>query len=154
MTEAAEPVPGSAARRRAGTILSRSWLFLFLLGLIVFFWVATPPHTFLTGSNLSQIGLTTSEVIVLAIGETFVIVTAGIDLSVGGILFFSAVCGGKVMLALAGTQTQVANGQYPHTTEAVLVALLPANEYALPPIVTPVVFTAAAVVEFAPSATS
>ncbi|SAL81054.1 hypothetical protein AWB71_06231 [Caballeronia peredens] len=39
-------------------------------------------------------------------------------------------------------------------TDTVLVALLPANVYAVPPIVAPVVFTTAAVVEFAPSATS
>ncbi|SAL81065.1 hypothetical protein AWB71_06232 [Caballeronia peredens] len=39
-------------------------------------------------------------------------------------------------------------------TDTVLVALLPANVYAVPPIVTPVVFATAAVVEPAPSATS
>ncbi|SAL04557.1 hypothetical protein AWB83_07036 [Caballeronia ptereochthonis] len=39
-------------------------------------------------------------------------------------------------------------------TDTVLVALLPANVYAVPPIVALVVFTTAAVVEPAPSATS
>lgn len=110
--------------RRAADVLSRSWLFLFLLLLVLFFWTTTPSGTFLSGSNLSQIGLSTSEVVLLAIGETFVIVTAGIDLSIGGILFFSAVCGGKTMLALAGTDQQVTNGQYPHATKAVLAGIV------------------------------
>jgi ribose transport system permease protein len=119
-----EPVLAERARlERAGFVLSRSWLFVFLLALIAFFWLTTPSGTFLSRPNLSQIGLSTSEVVLLAIGETFVIITAGIDLSIGGILFFSAVCGGKTMLSLAGTNAQVTNGQYPHATEAVLAGI-------------------------------
>jgi ribose transport system permease protein len=110
-------------RDRAGVIAGRSWLFVFLLGLVGFFWLSTPSGTFLSGANLKQIGLSTSEVILLAIGETFVIVTAGIDLSVGGILFFSAICGGKTMLALSGTNAQVTSGQYPHALRAVLIGV-------------------------------
>jgi len=62
-------------------------------------------------------------VILLAIGETFIIVTAGIDLSIGGILFFSAVCGGEVMLELSGTSEQTLNGQYPHASLAIPVGV-------------------------------
>ncbi len=100
--------------QRALPYLTRSWLLVFLLGLVGYFWLSTPSGTFLTGTNLQQIALTTSEVILLAIGETFVIVTAGIDLSIGGILFFAGVCGGEVMLRLSGTSAQTVNGQYPH----------------------------------------
>jgi hypothetical protein len=81
--------------QRALYFLSRSWLFVFLLLLVGYFWLTTPSGTFLTWSNLSQIALTTSEVVLLAIGETFVIVSAGIDLSIGGILFFAGVAGGS-----------------------------------------------------------
>lgn len=102
------------SRERALAVFSRSWLFVFLLGLIAYFWLSTPTGTFLTWSNLEQIALNTSEVILLAIGETFVIVSAGIDLSIGGILFFAGVCGGEVMLRLSGTSAQTLNGQYPH----------------------------------------
>jgi ribose transport system permease protein len=120
-----EPALAERARiERAAYLLSRSWLFVFLLGLIAFFWLTTPSGTFLSRPNLTQIGLSTSEVVLLAIGETFVIITAGIDLSIGGILFFSAVCGGKTMLSLAGTDAQVTNGQYPHATEAVLAGIV------------------------------
>jgi ribose transport system permease protein len=110
--------------QRALPYLTRSWLFLFLLGLIVYFWLSTPPGTFLTRTNLQQIALTTSEVVVLAIGMTFVIVTAGIDLSIGGILFFAGVCGGEVMLHLSGTSAQTTNGQYPHADIAIPVGIV------------------------------
>jgi ribose transport system permease protein len=110
-------------RERAKEALGRSWLLLFLIALIAYFWLSTPSGTFLTGTNLSQIALNTSEVILLAIGMTFVIVTAGIDLSIGGILFFSAVAGGEVMLHLAGTSKQTINGQYPHSDIAIPVGI-------------------------------
>jgi ribose transport system permease protein len=125
MTSAEETEPAVPATRRstfadrAVPFLTRSWLFLFLLALIAFFWLSTPSGTFLTRTNLQQIALTTSEVILLAIGQTFVIVTAGIDLSIGGILLFAGVCGGEVMLRLSGTSEQTINGQYPHDAIAI-----------------------------------
>jgi ribose transport system permease protein len=119
-----EPALAERARiERAAYVLSRSWLFVFLLGLIAFFWLTTPSGTFLSRPNLTQIGLSTSEVVLLAIGETFVIITAGIDLSIGGILFFSAVCGGEVMLKLSGTSTQTLNGEYPHSAIAIPIGV-------------------------------
>jgi ribose transport system permease protein len=115
---------GERTRRdRVTDALARSWLFFFLLALLAYFWLSTPSGTFLTRGNLEQIALYTSEVILLAIGETFVIVTAGIDLSIGGILFFSAVCGGEVMLRLSGTSEQTINGQYPHQSLAIPVGI-------------------------------
>ncbi len=125
MASAEETKPAVAAPEgrtfadRALPYVTRSWLFLFLLALIAYFWLSTPSGTFLTRTNLQQISLTTSEVILLAIAETFVIVTAGIDLSIGGILLFAGVCGGKVMLALSGTSAQTINGQYPHDAIAI-----------------------------------
>jgi len=104
----APPPEEETRRQRLVYLLSRSWLFLFLLLLVMYFWLASPPSTFLTGSNISQIALTTSEVVLLAIGETFVITTAGIDLSIGAVLFFSGVAGGEVMLKLSGTDAQTA----------------------------------------------
>jgi ribose transport system permease protein len=120
--DAAAPKQGRS--QRAFLALSRSWLFLFLLLLLIFFWLSTPSGTFLSRANLTQISLSTSEVVLLAIGGTFVIVTAGIDLSVGGIVFFSAVCGGEVMLSLSGTRAQVIGGVYPHATRGIAVGVV------------------------------
>jgi ribose transport system permease protein len=119
------PQNGATTARRDRTLdlLGRSWLLFFLIGLVGYFWLSTPRGTFLTWTNLEQIALNTSEVILLAIGETFIIVTAGIDLSIGGILFFSAVCGGEVMLKLSGTSAQTLNGEYPHSAIAIPVGV-------------------------------
>ena len=121
----AQAAAGAASGRdRLLVAVSRSWLFIFLLLLIGFFWATTPSGTFLSHSNLSQIALSTSEVVLLAIGETFIIITAGIDLSIGGIVFFAAVCGGEVMLRLSGTNEQVIAGQYPHASLGIAVGVL------------------------------
>jgi ribose transport system permease protein len=119
-----ELAPPRTRRDQLSDALTRSWLLLFLIALLAYFWLSTPSGTFLTWTNLEQIALNTSEVVLLAIGETFVIVTAGIDLSIGGILFFSAVAGGEVMLHLSGTSAQTINGQYPHQALGLSVGIV------------------------------
>ncbi len=130
-TETIEHVPAEADGerrltpvRRALGVVGRWWLVLFLLGLIVYFSLVTPNHAFFQTTNFTTISLDTSEVVLLAIGATFVIITGGIDLSVGGILLFSGVAGGLVMLELAGTEEQIANLQFPHDNVAVPVGVL------------------------------
>ncbi len=109
--EPAEPEPTALQLALAG--LTRFWIFIFLLGLVVYFTLTTPGYAFFQASNFESIAFDTSAVVLLAIGETFVMTTAGIDLSVGGIVVFSGVAGGLVMLNTSGTATQVANQQYP-----------------------------------------
>jgi ribose transport system permease protein len=60
-----------------------------LLGLCGVLWILSP--YFLTVSNLLNIAEQTSIIAVVAAGMTFVIITAGIDLSVGSVLAFSGV---------------------------------------------------------------
>src|SRR3712207_4543599 len=54
---------------------------------------------FLELSNLVNILVQSSSAGVVAIGMTFVLLTAGIDLSVGSIMFLSAVVAGKMALS-------------------------------------------------------
>ena len=68
--------------RQFGTLVG-----LMLLSLVL--WILTP-H-FLTISNLLNIALQTSINAIIAVGMTFVIITAGIDLSVGSTLAFSGI---------------------------------------------------------------
>ena len=63
-----------------------------LIVLIAFFSVAS--EHFLNWSNFKGIFLATSVVGILAMGVTFVIITAGIDLSVGTVMTFAAVMTG------------------------------------------------------------
>jgi len=60
-----------------------------LVGLVLVFWALTP--YFLTVSNLLNVAQQTCINAVIAVGMTFVIITAGIDLSVGSIVAFSGV---------------------------------------------------------------
>jgi ribose transport system permease protein len=80
----------AATRRQArmGTLLS-----LTLVGLLALMWLALAFSTdsFWTYSNLSNLLRQGSMTAILAIGETFVIITAGIDLSVGAVVGFTSV---------------------------------------------------------------
>ena len=74
----------------------RNFSFLFaltLVGLLVLICVALSIATpnFATGNNISNLLRQGSMIAILAIGQTFVIITAGIDLSVGAIVGFSTV---------------------------------------------------------------
>ena len=60
-----------------------------LLVMIAVLWVLTP-H-FLTISNLLNIAEQATIIAIIAVGMTFVIITGGIDLSVGSVLAFSGV---------------------------------------------------------------
>ena len=68
-----------------------------LLVLMMFFWILSP-H-FLTVPNLLNVAQQTSINAIIAVGLTFVIITAGIDLSVGSIMAFS----GVVLASILGT---------------------------------------------------
>lgn len=68
--------------RQFGTLIG-------LFFLIILLWILTP-H-FLTVSNLLNVAQQTSINAIIAVGVTFVIITAGIDLSVGSIMAFSGV---------------------------------------------------------------
>ena len=60
--------PRETRARLLFLLLTRFWILLFLLGLILYFWITTPGHVFLQTSNLKNIALDTSEVSLLAIG--------------------------------------------------------------------------------------
>src|SRR5687767_7538459 len=60
-----------------------------LIGLCVVLWILTP-H-FLTVSNLLNVAQQTSINAIIAVGLTFVIISGGIDLSVGSVVAFSGV---------------------------------------------------------------
>jgi ribose transport system permease protein len=90
MTTTTEAVSKEARRAR------RNYSFLFaltLVGILLLLWViltfATP--NFLTERNIPNLLRQGSMIAILALGETFVIITAGIDLSVGAISAFSTV---------------------------------------------------------------
>lgn len=74
-------------------------LFLALVGLVVVF-SALRPDAFPTVANMFNILSDAAILLVLAVGATFVIITAGIDLSVGGVLVFASVLSAMTMAAI------------------------------------------------------
>lgn len=81
--------------------LGGGWIFLLLIALVTTF-AALRPSQFASSFNLSTLAIDAAILLVIAVGQTYVIITAGIDLSVGSVLVFSSVVGAKVMLALSG----------------------------------------------------
>jgi ribose transport system permease protein len=78
--------------------VEQSLAFAALIALIIFFSLASP--NFLTWSNISGILLATAVIGILALGTTFVIITGGIDLSIGTGMALSAVVTGLVSVNL------------------------------------------------------
>lgn len=76
-------------------------IFLVLLVIILIFSILAP-STFAQWSNFRLIIQNASILAVLAVGMTFVISTAGIDLSIGSVLVFSGVVSAMTMRALGG----------------------------------------------------
>jgi ribose transport system permease protein len=74
---------------------------LILVALIVVFSVMES-DAFLDSANARNIATDAAVLLVLATGMTFVIITAGIDLSIGAVLVFSGVVSAKAMNAVGG----------------------------------------------------
>jgi ribose transport system permease protein len=80
---------------------SSTWIGLILVGLILVFSVLEP-SSFVDSDNARNIATDAAVLLVLATGMTFVIVTAGIDLSVGAVLVFSGVVSARAMNGAGG----------------------------------------------------
>lgn len=86
---------------RRGIVASETWTLLALIILMVVF-TALAPGSFLTVPNLSSVAKDAAPFLVMSVGETFVIITAGIDLSVGAVLVLSGVVAGEYYQHQAG----------------------------------------------------
>src|ERR687893_3048563 len=105
--------PGAPTRWAIPNLAGSAFILLILAGLLIAF-SALEGRAFLSGDNFLNIAVDASELLLLAVGVTFVIITAGIDLSVGSILVLSSVIAAQTMVALSGTQEQVQNFTYPN----------------------------------------
>jgi ribose transport system permease protein len=97
--------------QRVSALLARGWSWLFLVLLVIFFelWARLGLGTsfLFNATNLQSIGVFTVEPLLLALGQTFVIIAGGIDLSVGFVMGLSTVLMAQVILmtspAIGGT---------------------------------------------------
>lgn len=109
-------------RRRTIPGLSSAFIFVILAGLVIAFSIVEGT-AFLSAENFVTIAEDASELLLLAVGVTFVIITAGIDLSVGSILVLSSVIAAQTMVALSGTPEQVRNYQFPNQEVGIPVGI-------------------------------
>ena len=136
-------------RLRWGLSAVRMGPALMLLVLVIVLSLLSP--YFLSARNMGNIGLESSVVALLALGQLLVIITAGIDLSVGSVVAFASVCGAlwvrdvglvegwlvvpTMMLggALAGavSGTLYVKGKLPHPFLATLAMMMIARGAAL-----------------------
>jgi ribose transport system permease protein len=82
-------------------LLIQYWAWLFLIILLVFFSLAG--SGFFSLFNLQSIGANAAILLIIALGQTFVIVSGGIDLSTGYLLGLVSVVAAAVMTVLAAT---------------------------------------------------
>lgn len=111
-----------AGRRRTIPGLSSAFIFVILAGLVIAFSIVEGT-AFLSAENFVTIAEDASELLLLAVGVTFVIITAGIDLSVGSILVLSSVIAAQTMVALSGTPEQVRNYEFPNQEVGIPVGI-------------------------------
>jgi ribose transport system permease protein len=118
LTDETEPVT-TGARWLAWLVALRAWIFLFALLVVFELWAQVVYHgTFLFNPfNARSIAVFTVAPLLLALGQTLVVISGGIDLSVGFTMGLAAVVFSQVVNAL-----QVSLGQ----TGALLVAGLAA----------------------------
>jgi ribose transport system permease protein len=86
--DAARQLAATKKRARIGTLLSLTLLILLALLWIV---LAFSTNSFWTYNNITNLLRQGAMTAILAIGETFVIITGGIDLSVGAVVGFTSV---------------------------------------------------------------
>lgn len=112
--DVAPPKKDSGIKRIMKAQAFQILLVLIVIGIV---FSALAPDTFAQLSNLRLIVQNASILAIIGVGMTFVIVTAGIDLSVGSILVFSGVVSAMVMRAIGGDGWGVA-------TIGILVAIV------------------------------
>jgi ribose transport system permease protein len=121
-TPASEPVAGSLSglttRVRAVSKTNAFWILAALILVIVAFSIFRP-NSFATPANARNITLDAASLLILACGQTFVMITAGIDLSVGSVLIFSSVVSAKIMMTMGGSDAEM-----PAIVAGFVVALL------------------------------
>src|SRR5947199_4512168 len=114
-------------------IVSKGWSCLFLLVLILFFSITG--QGFLNLFNFQTIGAYMSLVLIMALGQTFVILSGGIDLSVGFVMGLASVAAALVMsrmgesaplfvVVLAGLAVGVVVGLIPGLVNGLVIARL------------------------------
>lgn len=97
MQQSIEAIPTDTSRtRRITAFMGQAWAWLFLLILIVVF--SLSGRGFLSLFNFQSIGANMAIITIMALGQTFVIISGGIDLSTGFVMGMASVFGAMAMM--------------------------------------------------------
>jgi ribose transport system permease protein len=99
------------------------WIGTALLAMVIIFGVISPNNAFLRPSNLLTIGLNAAQIMILAVGMTYLIGAGQLDLSIGSNLILCSVFSAQAVVGLAGSPQEVASGEYPNLVLATVVAV-------------------------------
>lgn len=91
----APTAPSQSTGRRVTQAIGQAWAWIFLIVLIVFF--SLTGEGFLSAFNLQAIVANMAIMLIMALGQTFVIISAGIDLSTGFVMGMASVVGAIVI---------------------------------------------------------
>ena len=80
---------------------NEAWTFAILVVLVAYFSISAPGK-FFTVYDITQIAVNAAIYLVLGVGMTYVIITAGIDLSIGSVLVLAAVAAGEYTIHHGG----------------------------------------------------
>ncbi|HEX5194688.1 MAG TPA: ABC transporter permease [Solirubrobacteraceae bacterium] len=128
------PEPGGPAEppRREGlarvgervfSSTSPIWIFLALVVIVAVFSIMKP-SAFLSSFDIKTIFINAAVALTLSVGMTYVIITAGIDLSVGSVLVMSGVLAAKVMISVGGGAAVALNAGWGPILAGVGIGLL------------------------------
>lgn len=109
---------GSALR-----ILAQFWPWLFLLAMFIFFSLTGPG--FFSVRTVGVILVTSTLVLLMAIGQTFVIITGGIDLSIGWTVGLASIIAARTMRDLGNGGTDPVVAILMGSVLGILVGLIP-----------------------------
>lgn len=110
--------------------ISRVWAWVFLVGLIAFFAISVGIQTrggvnFLTIRNSQNILMAIVPVFLMGLGQTFVVIAAGIDLSVGWVMGLASVVSALAIVALIETGMPEASAVALGGMAGILAAMIP-----------------------------
>jgi ribose transport system permease protein len=120
----APPAPDSERTWPQSWLTSNAfWVLVVLLVLWIVFGIITPKHAFFETDNFFTVALDASELLLLAVGITFLLAAGQLDLSIGSNLILSSVVAAKAITALGGSTEQISAGHYEHLGIALLVGI-------------------------------
>ena len=108
------PYARTSAVARRWTGRTPFWIGVVDLVLVLVFWALSTNHVFLSLKSFQNIALDGAEIVLLASGQAMLLGAGLIDISLPATLILSSVVGGRVLVAVSGTNAQVTAGVYPH----------------------------------------